>query len=682
MIHQIEPSLEFKTQTRKAIFSIVLFTIVYSVLLLLALALTALCIYGGVILVITVPRFFTIALGVGLASLGILILIFLLKFIFKSNKIDRSHLVEITAKDEPELFDLIKDIVNEVGTQFPKKVYLSSEVNASVFYNSSFWSMFFPVRKNLHIGLGLVNSLTKEELKAVLSHEFGHFSQKTMKVGSFVYNVNHVIYNMLFDNDGYDEIIRKWSSFSNYIAIFVVIAVKILDGIKWILGKMYGVVNKSYMALSREMEFHADEIAAHVTGYLPLTTALLRFQLADNSMSNVLSFYEGKISDNQKSENIFREQHYVMHFLADDNQIPIKNNFPSVGIDELNRFNKSKLIIKDQWASHPSTEERIKRLEQTNIIKNNGLKEPANQFFQNIERTQKQITEQMFSQVVFESKPSSLPLTHFEKEYKNNFSQNSFPKLYNSYYDNKNPIKFDLSIPNEDSSLKDYSELFSDKKVNQVYSHIALQNDIETLNMVADKSFGIKTFDYDGKKYQRSDVPEVVNTLQKEMKNLQNTIIENDRNIFVFFKELETKKGKASKLKKLYSDFFELDDVFEAKFGLYSKMSEKLEFLNVVTPHEEIKSNFRHLTSLERELKIEIESFLQNPKYTDEVAGPIRENFENYLSKEWVYFGNQSYFEDNLAVLMQALSNFSFLLSKTYFLHKKELLDYQVGLLG
>lgn len=681
MIDQIVPTVAFKTQTRKAIFSIFLFTLVYSLLLLLAVALTALCIYGGVMLVITVPRIVTIALGAGLASLGILILVFLLKFIFKSHKVDRSHLLEITAKDEPELFAMIEDIVKEVGTQFPKKVYLSSEVNASVFYNSSFWSMFFPVRKNLHIGLGLVNSVTQEELKAVLAHEFGHFSQKTMKVGSFVYSVNHVIFNLLYDNDGYDEVVRKWSSISNYIALFAVLAVRIMDGIKWVLGKMYGVVNKSYMALSREMEFHADEIAAHVTGYPPLATALLRFQLADNSMGNVLSFYEERINSNQKSENIFKEQHYVMHFIASDNQIPIQNDFPAVSVDELNRFNKSKLVIKDQWASHPSTEERIQRLEQTQIIMENGPKQPANQLFRDIEKTQKQITEQMFNRVPFAEIPSTVSLPIFQQEYQNSFTQNTFSKVYNAYYDNKNPIKFDTSMIALAPAHLKVSELYSDDKVQLVYSHLALINDMDSLNMITDKTYGIKTFDYDGKKHNRKDAPELVAALHQELMALEQQIADNDRNIYTYFKQLENTKGGAPKLEQLYSDLFGLDATFETKFELYTKMQQKLQFLSVVTPHEEIQSNFRHLTSLERELKKELQAFLEDPKLASEITEPIRENIEKYLSKEWAYFGKQSYFDDNLAVLMQALSNYSFLLGRSYFVVKKALLDYQVSLL-
>ena len=119
------------------------------------------------------------------------------------------------------------------------------------------------------------------------------------------------------------------------------------------------------MGLSREMEFHADEIASNITGFEPLKSSLLRMTLADHSFNAALSFYEERIADNFKSENLYLEQSFIMNFLAEDSNIPIVNNLPQVSAEALNKFNKSKLVIKDQWTSHPSTEERIERLEKT-----------------------------------------------------------------------------------------------------------------------------------------------------------------------------------------------------------------------------------------------------------------------------------------------------------------------------
>jgi len=159
----VNVSENFKKMASRAIFSIVVFIIVYILLLGLAVGLTVLCGYLGLSIIAARPSFITLLLGLGIASVGVFILIFLVKFIFKTHKIDRSHLIEITRHEEPKLFQFIQEIVDEVQTDFPKKIYLSSDVNASVFYDSSFWSMFLPIKKNLQIGVGLINSVSEDE---------------------------------------------------------------------------------------------------------------------------------------------------------------------------------------------------------------------------------------------------------------------------------------------------------------------------------------------------------------------------------------------------------------------------------------------------------------------------------------------------------------------------------------
>ena len=93
--------------------------------------------------------------------------------------------IRITKEKEPALFQLIEETYQQVGAPAPKHVFLTTDVNAFVSYDSSFWSMFLLVKKNLTIGLGLINSTTVSEFKSILAHEFGHFSQRSMKVGSY-----------------------------------------------------------------------------------------------------------------------------------------------------------------------------------------------------------------------------------------------------------------------------------------------------------------------------------------------------------------------------------------------------------------------------------------------------------------------------------------------------------------
>ncbi len=677
---KIQLSKEFKTQLTKAIFALSFFALIYLIILSLAVLLTALCIAGGILLIAVKPMFITMAIGIGLASLGILILIFLLKFIFKSHKVDRSHLVEIKKDQEPELFMMINEIVTAVGTNFPKKVYLSSEVNASVFYDSSFWSMILPIKKNILIGMGLVNTVTKEELKAILSHEFGHFSQRTMKVGSYVYNINQIIFNMLFDNDSYENLIQRWANVSGYFSFFVSFAVKINEGIQWILRKLYEVVNKNYLGLSREMEFHADEMAASVTGYEPLKKSLLRMTLADNSFNNVLNFYEGKISENIISANIYKDQSAVFNFIAEENNFVISNYLPEISFEEQNRFDKSKLVIKDQWASHPTVEERIKRLEKTGFSAKSNPESLAINIFKNLDSLQKELTNIVFNSISYQIQPEMILTDKFFGKYKQEILSNSFSKKYNGYYDSKNPIIFDLNEVksfNDNASLND---LFSNEKNDLIYFAIALQNDCETLKGISNKTLSIKTFDYDGIRYKRKNAGKLIVKLQQELEHINGLIKQNDILIYKFFKKEEEHKGNPKELENIYREFFEFDKTFDSKNEIYTNLLNELQFVNFTTPFEQIRANFKSIKITEELLKKEISQLLSDSYVQSEITNEVRAKLEQYISETLEYFGGVSYFDDNLNIFYEAMHNYGYLLSRKYFLMKKKLLTYQVEL--
>jgi Zn-dependent protease with chaperone function len=674
----IEVSSTFKKMTGKAVFAIILFIITYLILLSLAIGMTVLCVIGGIALIAAKPMLMTIGLGLGLASLGFFILIFLFKFLFKKHKVDISHLLEISEKDEPKLFSFIREIATEVQTDFPKRVYLSSDVNACVFYDSNFWSMFFPIRKNLQIGLGLVNSVSEQEFKAILAHEFGHFSQRSMKVGSYVYNVNQVIFNMLYDNESFDNMIQKWANISGYFSIFVSIAVKIIQGIQWILRKMYEFVNIRYMALSREMEFHADEIAANVAGYLPLKESLLRMDLADHSYNTVLRYYDGKIKDNIKSKNIYKEQGFVMNFLAINNNLSFKNNLPIVSELDLSKYNKSKLTIKNQWASHPNTEERIRALELTNIHKT-GNEQPAILLFENGEKIQEKITENLFSAVTYAESTTTLDFEEFKTDYSNTFNKNIFPSEYNCYYDNKNPIEFDVNSIVEFKVSETMDMLFSKEKVDMVYDFIAFENDKNVLTNIANMEYDIKSFDYDGQKYKSTEAQNLILKIETDQNSIKQRIKENDINIYKFFYGEAKKKGNATILKEKYINFFKQDSDYDNKVALYNKIGNATSFISEVTPFEQIRQNLKTLQPFEIELKSEIRKLTEDETLKNEISKHINEIFEEYLSKEWEYFNGTEYYDDNLQILFNAANAYNYLLSRKYFITKLDFLNYQIA---
>ncbi|TRZ43189.1 M48 family metalloprotease [Robertkochia solimangrovi] len=676
----ITPSPSFQQQTKKAIGSIILFVASYVLIFLLSIAITIVCVYGSYIIITQYFTLITVAFGLGLASLGFLILIFLIKFIFTSKKTDLSGYIEVKVHEEPELFAMIEEIVTQVGTEFPKKVYLSSEVNASVFYNSNFWSMFFPVRKNLHIGMGLINSITTSELKAILSHEFGHFSQESMKVSSYVYNVNQVIYNMLFENDSYFRMVHNWAKLSGIISIFVIVAVKINQGIQYLLQQLYAIVNKSYLSLSREMEFHADEIAAHITGYEPLQDSLLRMNMAEFALNNVFQFYETKVEMNEKSENIFSEQTHIMFCEASESALEMKHGFPVVSLEELNRYNKSKLVINNQWSSHPELSDRIENLKKKGKTRSIFDNRPANSLFKDVEKIQKKLTELIFKNVTYTENPKATGFDQFKQEYAEYRSKTTFSRIYNGYYDYKNPVIFNYLEMEGLTCEKSVNELFSDETVDIVYNSIAIKNDIETLKMIADRTIRLKTFDYDGVRYTRKDINALIERLQTEQKEIEAFIEFNDRAIFSCFRDLAKTAGDPHKLINLYQDYFKYDSAFDEKIKVITELRNKLQFISENTEMNTIKLNFLKVASGEKELRTGIENMLKDNLFTEEISMEMKSNFETYISRERVYFAKQTYIEKNLEILFKAINDYEIMLNKGYFLLKKKMLAYQISL--
>jgi len=676
----VQVSADFKQKTTSAIIAIILFIIVYILLFFSAIALTIGCIAAGLWIISIKPMFFTVMIGIGLASLGVLISYFLIKFLFKKHITDRSDLTEITRNDEPQLFQMIDEIVKQAGTDFPKKVYLAYDVNASVFYDSSFWSMFLPIKKNLIIGIGLVNACTKQELKAILAHEFGHFSQRSMKVGSYVYNVNQIIFNLVNEDESYRNTVQGWANASGYFALFAELAIKITQVIQWILRKMYSFVNIRHMALSREMEFHADEVAANIAGSIALEESLLRLDLAGNSYSSVIDFYNGKIEESQTSKNIYKEQNFVMNFLAKESELELKYNLPVVKISEAGLFNKSKLVIENQWASHPSTEDRVGKLRQLNIIKDSDNSSARN-LFKNIDTTEEKLTSKIFSNVEYKQLKTELDLDTFQNEFEKNYNKDTFDKIFNNYYDHKNPNQFDLNSSVPSQGVLSFDELFSKDKVESVYTLIALENDKNTISSIADKSFDIKTFDYDGRKFKAKEAKNLIPKLDEQIKNLQEEITQNDINIYHYFLNLAKNQNQEFELRNLFSSFYNYDKNFEEKFGLFTELSKALDFVTTTTPFERITKNFIKLKPLETRLKQELQEIIKNSLLNEEITEPNRKDLEYYINNDLIYFNKNEYFESNLKQLFFAVNSYHFYTGRQFFLLKKELLQRMALLL-
>lgn len=673
---QITISESFKKKTAQAILSIFLFITGFVLILVAGVCLAALSIYGGVMLIILLTNYLGLLGGAGIIGIGVFLLVFLFKFLFSSNKNEAPDHIRIYRENEPEIFAVIDEIAEQTGTQFPKKVLISPEINASVFYDSAWLSIFFPARKNLVIGIGLVNSVTTEELKAILAHEFGHFSQNTMKIGSVIYQFNKVTYDLLFDNDSFSRWIDKWANTSTVIAFFTSLCIQIIKGIQWLLKQLYDIVNKSYMSLSKEMEYHADEVAVRTIGVRPMKAALMRLDFAQFALEQSLSFYGEHPQSQAISANIYHEHKFLMSFYASENNISTVQGFPVIEMKDLKRFNYSKLNYEDQWASHPTMDERIAKMQSYGIGEKEYPLIPANTLFRNIEDYQLQ-----FTQLYFRNKPHTEPLQQmkldeFRHAFEKRHTENQFPTIFNGYYSRHFPGRFNPDSLPKSEKQRSLQELFSDEIVSLIYETQYTEQDAIVLKQIYMNEIPVKTFEYDGVRYEQDDSIQIQTGLVKKVESYRKSILDNDIQIYQYFEALELPSG-VFRLRDLYFKVFDHQDWIEQQTELFERISESLQFLYMNITVNEAIENFMHVRTLENELKSSISKMTNDPAAKDIIHRDVMQIFGEYLSQEWRYIENEELQQDRLNLFFSATGHFQDLLYESMFHKKKILLKYQ-----
>ena len=77
-----EPSASFKKEVKKVMTAITLFFIVYILLIIFSIVLAVSCITLGISIIALLGSLIGLAAGLGIISIGVLVFVFLVKFIF------------------------------------------------------------------------------------------------------------------------------------------------------------------------------------------------------------------------------------------------------------------------------------------------------------------------------------------------------------------------------------------------------------------------------------------------------------------------------------------------------------------------------------------------------------------------------------------------------------------------
>ncbi|MBA4063482.1 MAG: hypothetical protein C0501_07170 [Isosphaera sp.] len=217
--------------------------------------------------------------------------LYLVKGFFKSRPVNKDMHLEVTADEQPTLFAFIDRLCDELDAPRPDRVFVSPEVNAAVITRTSLVNLVVSPRRDLLIGLGLVNSMNLSEFKSVLAHEFGHFSQSSTGA-VYTHVASRIIFDLVDGEDWFDRFL-KWCKTRNGERQQVIKVFGYgVGGCLWVGRQILWWVLKSItlqrLAVMRESEFHADLHAVKAAGSDAVGLSLFRLRFGNVCLSQAV----------------------------------------------------------------------------------------------------------------------------------------------------------------------------------------------------------------------------------------------------------------------------------------------------------------------------------------------------------------------------------------------------------
>lgn len=475
--------------------------------------------------------------GAAAGTVAAFLFIFMVKALFAVKHSNVSTDMEITKQQQPQLFEFLYRLADDAGAPRPHKVYLSPQVNAAVFYDLSLLNLFFPSKKNLLIGLGLVNVLNLGELKAVLAHEFGHFAQKSMAVGRWVYIAQQIASQIVAKRDWLDSLLQGVSKIDLRIAWIGWTLRLIVWSIRSLLDTVFSLVVLSERALSRQMEFQADLVAVSLTGSNALVHALNKLGAGDDAWSRTLNFVNMEFNEGRKVIDVFAIQTRMLEKLRKiyhDNEYGSTPEVPQE-FPEKHRVFKSKIALPPQmWSTHPENTAREENAKRCYIPCDIDARS-AWDIFNHSDQVKKDLSQHLLLNVKKELSevPIEESLNQLEKFYDKPWLNSEYRGAYLGrsivrHTDNINQLFFDLTEVSKDS----FKDLYPESLTGQLESLRDLHEEKHMLEALRDKMLKASgVIQFRGETIKQKDLPECIKQVVEEINQLEKSVVEGDRHI-------------------------------------------------------------------------------------------------------------------------------------------------------
>lgn len=566
----------YKVKASLAVLAIVLFFALY-VLLVIGLGYL---IRWSIFYEIENVNKLTILAKLGAIAGSVMLFAFTLKFIFKLRNHKPDNRIKLEKEDYPELFGFVDQICRETGAPKPKSIYVDPDVNAYVAYTNVWLSLFAPTGKDLTIGLGLVSILNISEFKAVTAHEFGHFAQKSMKIGSYIHSANSIIHSMIYSRDKWDELLDRWRSSDIRLSAAAWAITPIIWLIRKTLEGFYMFLNLMHSALSHEMEFNADKVAVKTSGSMAIVSALWKLDFGSGYWNTIMNNAYHATKKNVFTDNLY--QHNLKSIEKDRPNLNSRLDELPEETDGVKRFfSVSNASSASMYSSHPPNDHR-ERNAKTPFVACQTDERSAWLLFNNAELLQQKMTLLVYENYLGKKPENFAALAEFEKfieaesrnanltaEFENTFQDRflTIPDLEDFKY----LPAFEGDFNRQDTELKNkLSVLMEPVK--------AIEAKMIIVQQIANGERGEKSFEYNGVNYPKKQMQDCYNVLYNERETLFNETFANwDAEFLKLNFQLAKSKNKEAKVLDLYRQHKAIIAVFrgmiEAKINIHNGIS-------------------------------------------------------------------------------------------------------------
>lgn len=552
----LTPTYQFKTIL--AIIAIIVFFVLYFVLI----AACIIAVYFTITYSMVRINYLTIILKVCAITGSIMLLAFTLKFLFKLKNPKRPNRVLLEKSKNPKLWQFLQKICKETGAPEPKNIYIDPDVNAYVMYSNVWLSLILPVQKEITIGLGLIDCLNLSEFKAVISHEFGHFAQSSMKIGSYIMSANTIIHDMIYSRDKWDELFEQWKG-SDIFGLGAWIIAPIVWIIRQILGLFYQFLNFMYSSLTREMEFNADKFSVRTSGSNAIITALWKLENGTEKWQKTIS--HAYLAAQKK---IYTNNLYIHNQLAlqrsNAEQTERFNALPNDSRGGKRFFLSSENSKVGMYATHPPNDKREENAKQPYILCEEDTRSPW-LLFGNKEAIQEKMTNVVYEQYIKRNPKEFSPIEEFEVFIGEEFKGKDLLAEYQDTFKDRF-----LQIPPIDSLIEETET--ATHNLPQLKEELSeLMQPLQKIDKLMEKATEIsagttkdKSFEFKGQKYTKKTLGEGIQSLvTAKEKILNENFQEWDKKFLTFHLALAQKAGKDQDLIDLYRQHQTITEIYQ-----------------------------------------------------------------------------------------------------------------------